>query len=155
MLKIRPFQQDDWPILLDLTNQAAPFAPQENAEWLEYRQAFDESKRVQRHFLAVDGGTPVGYGSLEQQGDSAESLRVYVVASPEKLRGEVGDLLFARLLQEAQELKAADLWAREFQEDKPIREFLTGHGFAEVEQFTLAGQLPMVVFRLELRGGRP
>jgi N-acetylglutamate synthase-like GNAT family acetyltransferase len=150
LIEIRPFHPDDWPILVDLANQAVPFAPQENAEWLEYRKAFDESERVRRHFLAVDGGTRVGYGCLEQQGDTAESLRIYVVASPEKLNGETGNLLYTHLLHEAQTLQAANLWAREFQEDEPIREFFTGHGFTEVERFTLPGQRPMVVFSLNL-----
>jgi hypothetical protein len=34
-IEIRPFRQEDFDLLPDLSNQAMPFAPQENAEWLE------------------------------------------------------------------------------------------------------------------------
>jgi N-acetylglutamate synthase-like GNAT family acetyltransferase len=152
MIALHPFkhfEQDDWDILLDLANQAVPFAPQENEEWLEYRKAFDESKRTRRHYLAFDGATPVGYGALEQQGDTADLLRVYVVTSPDNLNG-VGDLLYTQLLQDAQELKATTLWAREFQDDKPICDFFTSHGFVEDQRFTLPDHLPMVVFKLNV-----
>jgi N-acetylglutamate synthase-like GNAT family acetyltransferase len=150
MIEIRPFQQDDWHVLLDLANQAVPFAPQENIEWLAYRKAFDESKRIRRHYLAFDSGTPVGYGCLEQQSESLDSLRIYVVADPVNLRGEVGKLLYTQLLYDAQELKATVLWARELQDDEPIRDFFTGYGFEEVQRFTVDNHLPMVVFTLNL-----
>ena len=66
MIAIRPFRQDDFDTLLDLANQAVPFAPSENAEWLEYRKAFDESNRLRRHYMATENGEPAGYGCLEQ-----------------------------------------------------------------------------------------
>jgi N-acetylglutamate synthase-like GNAT family acetyltransferase len=150
MIELHPFEQNDWDILLELANQAVPFAPQENEEWLEYRKAFDESKRTRRHYLAFDGATPVGYGALEQQGDTADLLRVYVVTSPDNLKSGVGDTLFNQLLQDAQELKATTLWAREFQDDKPICDFFTSHGFVEDQRFTLPDHLPMVVFILNI-----
>jgi hypothetical protein len=34
-IEIRPFRQEDFDLLLHLSNQAMPFTPQENAEWLE------------------------------------------------------------------------------------------------------------------------
>jgi N-acetylglutamate synthase-like GNAT family acetyltransferase len=150
MIELHPFEQNDWDILLELANQAVPFAPQENEEWLEYRKTFDESKRIRRHYLAYDGETPVGYGSLEQQSDTADLLRVYVVASPDNLRSGVGDTLYKQLLQDAQELKAATLWVREFQDDKSICEFFISHGFVEDQRFTLPNHLPMVVFKLNI-----
>lgn len=150
MIDIRPFHPTDWGVLLDLANQAVPFAPQENAEWLEYRKAFDESRRVRRHYLAVDSDRPVGYGGLEQQGDAPDSLRVYVVASPAHLHGEVGARLYARLLQDTQELRTTHLWAREFQSDAQARAFFLSHGFAESEPFVPPGQKPIVVFNLHL-----
>lgn len=150
MLEIRPFQQDDWHVLLDLANRAVPFAPQENVEWLAYRKAFDESKRTRRHYLAIDRGTPVGYGCLEQQSESLDSLRIYVVADPVNLRGKVGKLLYSQLLFDAQELEATGLWARELQGDEPIRDFFTEYGFEEVQRFTVDNHLPMVVFNLNL-----
>lgn len=150
MIQIRPFQPDNWNILLDLANQAVPFAPQENIEWLEYRKAFDESERIRRHYLATDGGKPVGYGCLEQQSDALESLRIYVVTNPINLCGEVGDLLYAQLLHDAQELETTSLWARELQGDEPIRDFFTRRGFVEVQRFTVDNHLPMIVYNLNL-----
>lgn len=134
MIDIRPFHPTDWGVLLDLANQAVPFAPQENAEWLEYRKAFDESRRVRRHYLAVDSDRPVGY----------------VVASQAHLHGEVGARLYARSLQDTQELRTTHLWAREFHSDAHARAFFLSHGFAESEPFVPAGQKPIVVFNLHL-----
>jgi len=150
MISIRPFDPADWDALLDLANAAVPFAPQENAQWLAYRRAFDESRQFRRHFLALDGDRPVGYGCLEQQGDDPARLRIFVVCSPTDLQGEVGRLLYDRLLLAARSLGATRLWAREFQEDEPIRAFFTGRGFVETQRLTLPDQRPMVVFTLTL-----
>jgi hypothetical protein len=121
MTTIRPLQQKDFDVLLDLANRAVLFAPKENAEWLEYRSAFDESKHVRRHYLALTGEQAIGYSCLEQQSDDAAQLRVYNVYSPANLQGEVGDGLYSRLVRDATELRAARLWAREFQAGAPIR----------------------------------
>jgi N-acetylglutamate synthase-like GNAT family acetyltransferase len=150
MIQVRPFHENDWEMLLDLANQAVSFAPQENIEWLEYRKAFDESTRIRRHWIATDGGIPVGYGCLEQQGDDPQQLRAFVVCSPESLPGEIGNRLYERLLRDANELGATLLWAREFQQDAPAREFFTARGFVEAQRFTQPDQLPMVVYILEL-----
>ncbi len=152
MITLHPFQHEDFDILLELANQAVPFTPKENAEWLENRKAFDESRYTRRHYLAVDGGKPVGYGCLEQQGDDPKRLRVFVVCSPEHLQGEAGSLLYAQLMQDAKELGATRLWAREFQEDEPIQKFLLSRGFREYRRFSLPGQRPMVALSLDLAG---
>jgi N-acetylglutamate synthase-like GNAT family acetyltransferase len=131
-MELRPFPRADWDVLHNLANQAVPFAPQENAEWLEHRKAFDESQRIRRHYIATRNETPVGYGCLEQQSDDPGWFRVYVVCSPAHLDGEAGNLLYAQLLQDAKELRATTLWAREFERDEPIREFFTSLGFDEV-----------------------
>lgn len=150
MITIRPFQPADWGYLLDLANQAVPFAPKENAEWLEYRQTFDESTRTRRHYLAFDHDLPVGYGGLEQQDDDPKKLRMYVVCSPEHQRGEPGDQLCARLFDDARALGASQLWAREYQADPAAREFFTRHGFVETRRVTPSDQPPIVVFQLDL-----
>ncbi|MFZ0544888.1 MAG: GNAT family N-acetyltransferase [Candidatus Promineifilaceae bacterium] len=150
MIALHSFKPDNWDVVLDLANQAVPFALQENEEWLEYRKAFDESNRTRRHYLAYDGKTPVGYGALEQQGDAADLLRVYVVTIPDNLKGMVGDTIYAQLLQDAHELGATTLWVREFQDDKPICEFFTSHGFVEDQKVTLPDYLPMVILKLVL-----
>ena len=150
MIEIRPFQPEDWGVLLELANQAVAFAPGDNIEWLAYRRAFDEHQRTRRHCLATRDGAPVGYGCLEQQDNDPKSLRIYVVCSPENLSGEAGSRLFEKLMREARELEAARLWAREYQADAAIGEFFTRHGFAASEHIAPPGRLPMVVYTLGL-----
>jgi N-acetylglutamate synthase-like GNAT family acetyltransferase len=150
MIELRPFRQEDWWVLLNLANQAVPFAPQENAEWLEYRKAFDESTHIRHHYIATEDEVPVGYGCLEQQSDDPKTLRIFVVCSPANLNGKVGNHIYEQLLQDVRELEAVHLWAREFQEDEPIREFFTGRGFKEARRFTLPNQPPMIVYSLDL-----
>ncbi len=150
MIDVRLFRPADWDVLLDLANEAIPFAPQDNLDWLSHRRAFDESSRLRRHYLALRGDEPVGYGGLEQQSEDPGLLRVFVVASPTDLRGEVGDLLYERLLDDARSLGTSELWARELQADEPVQAFLTSHGFVEAQRFTLPDLPSMVVFRLGL-----
>lgn len=150
MIVIRPFRQEDFSILLDLANQAVPFAAGENAEWLEYRKAFDESRRLRRHYIATENEEPVGYGCLEQQGDDPGSLRIYVVCSPPNLRSEVGSMLYARLLQDAKALGVRQLWARELQDDEPICRFFAQQGFIETQRRTPPNYAPVVVLQLLL-----
>jgi N-acetylglutamate synthase-like GNAT family acetyltransferase len=151
MVEIRPFKPEDWGALLDLANQAVPFAFKENVAWLENRKSFDESRRIRRHYIAADNKIPVGYGCIEQQSDDAKWLRIYVVCSPDNLLGEVGARLYEIVLRNAQESGADYLWAQEYQQDQPIGKFFTGHGFEEVRRFTLPGELPMVVYQFDLK----
>ena len=151
MVHIRPFHPQDWEILLELANQAVPFAPKENLEWLEYRKAFDESRRIRRHFIAQANNQSLGYGCLEQQEDDLKSLRIYIVCSPAHLHGEVGEQLYLKLREEANQLGTRRLWAREFQADEPIREFFTQQGFIEIQRYTPSGFSPLSVFELDLR----
>ena len=150
MTTIRPFQPTDWDFLLDLANQAVPFAPKENAEWLGYRQAFDESTRIRRHYMAVSDGIPMGYGGLEQQDDDPKKLRMYTVCNPQNMRGEVGDQLCAQLFSDAKVLGARQLWAREYQADEHARDFFTRHGFVDAQRFTVPDQPPLVIYQLEI-----
>ncbi len=146
-LKIRPFDPDDFGLLLDLANLAVPFDPQGNQEWLKFRKDFDESRYQRRHFLAEVSGQAVGYGALEQQGETPTILRLFVVCSPENMSGEVGEAVYARLLLEARALGATVLWAREYLQDESVRDFLLSRGFEEVDRFRLPDKLPMVVYR--------
>jgi ADP-dependent phosphofructokinase/glucokinase len=123
MITIRKFQQQDFEMLLELANRAVPFAPEENKEWFEYRKAFDESTRLRYHYIAEEFGQSVGYGCLEQQGEDPKEFRIFIVCDPKDLRREVGNALYDRLREKAQELSATQLWARELQEDDPINEF--------------------------------
>jgi N-acetylglutamate synthase-like GNAT family acetyltransferase len=150
LVKIRSFQSEDFDILVDLANQAAPFAADGNKEWFEYRKAFDESQRVRHHYIAEESGQAVGYGCIEQQSDDPKWMRIFVVCSPEKLSGEAGASLYHQLLGKAREISATHLWAREYQEDQPINIFFKERGFLETQRFQLPDDLPMVIFRLDL-----
>lgn len=150
MITIRPFQPEDWNVLLDLAHQAVPFEPKDNEAWLGYRKAFDESTRIRRHYLAVEDGIAVGYGGLEQQEADPKRLRMYTVCSPQNQQGEVGDRLCAQLFRDAQALGATQLWAREYQADPASREFFTRHGFVETERFTVPNHSPLVIYQLDL-----
>lgn len=149
MIEIRPFQPEDFNTLLELANEAVPFAPKENAEWLEYRKAFDDTKRLRRHYLATVDNHPVGYGGLEQQGDDPYSLRMYVVCKPENL-DSVGATMYDRLINKAKELGATTLWARELQADEHACQFFTQKGFVETQRLTPPNFAPVVVFQLSV-----
>ncbi|MEP7359529.1 MAG: GNAT family N-acetyltransferase [Anaerolineales bacterium] len=151
MLEIRLFQDQDWNVLLDLANQAVPFAPAENAEWFDLRRSFDEAHRLRRHYLAWRDGRPAGYGGLEQQADNLLRLRAYVVAAPENLGGMVGTKLVAQLLADARELGAHTLWARELLDDLVARDFFLSCGFVETQRATPPNFPTVVVFELNLR----
>jgi GNAT superfamily N-acetyltransferase len=151
MIEIRSFRPEDFRLLLDLANQAVPFAAEANAEWLEYRQAFDESQRLRRHYIAEDHHHhPVGYGCLEQQGNDPKTLRIYVVCSPQHLQADIGAVLYARLLHDAKDIGATLLWARELQDDRPACRFFVRHGFVETQRVTPLNISPVVVFQLAL-----
>lgn len=152
MIGLRPFELSDFDLLLDLANQAVPFAPRENGEWLAVRKAFDESRSVRRHYIAynLSDTNVLGYGCLEQQGETVYSLRIYVVCSPDHLAGDVGEKLFAQLLSDTTALGANHLWARELTEDEPIRHFFLSHGFRQTRHITISDYPQMVLFERSL-----
>ena len=152
MIDLQPFREEDWDTLLELANQAVPFAPHQNAEWLNYRKAFDESKFKRRHYIATDKARHIGYGCLEQQNDDPKGLRIFVVCHPDNLGKEVGAVLYDKLLQDAKEMGAEHLWAREYQADEPLRDFFLKHGFEEAKRFTLPNDEPMIVYTLAVSG---
>lgn len=150
MLEIRPFQEIDWDVLLELSNEAATWAPAENAEWVRLRHSFDAAHYKRRHYLAWNGFRPLGYGGLEQQGAGLERLRVYMAAAPAQLHGRAGTRLWAQLLADAREMGARTLWARERLADDDARSFFTGCGFMETERLSPLNFPPVVVFELNL-----
>lgn len=151
MIIIRPFRGQDYDTLLALANEAAPFAPEENAQWFERRRSFDETRQIRRHYVAEQGNRVVGYGCLEQQDADPRLLRIYIVCSPAHLCGQVGQFLYSRLVVEARQLSAKALWAREFESDRALRQFFTSHGFREGQPYSVQGQPPMVICKLEIQ----
>lgn len=147
---LKAFRQEAWDLLLGLANQAVPFAPQENAEWLEFRKAFDETKYYRRHYIAWQEEQPIGYGCVEQQSDDAECLRGFVVCGAERMSTGVGKELFERLLADAKGMGAMHLWAREYEADDVARRFFLGCGFQEAKRFTPPGEKPVVVYTYQV-----
>lgn len=133
-----------------MANQAVPFAPDGNKEWLEYRKSFDANKLFRYHCIAEENGKATGYGCLEQQSDDPAWLRIFVVCHPEKPSGKVGSRLFDHLLEKAKITPATNLWAREYQRDQAAEKFFKERGFEEVNRFELPDDLPMVVYRLKI-----
>jgi N-acetylglutamate synthase-like GNAT family acetyltransferase len=148
MITLHAFSAEEFGALLDLANQRNPFTPQQKAEWSDVRKAFDEYKRLSRYYLAIESGRAVGYGCIEQQGDDPSWLRIYLVGSPSDMQGEMGEQLYAQLLQDAKELKVAGLWAYELQANEIAQAFFMARGFAETERSAPPGQPPMVVYQL-------
>src|SRR5947209_6551796 len=150
MLLVRPFHSKDFDSLLALANQAVPFDRRGNQVWLDQRKAFDDSRRLRHHYIADDDGIVVGYGALEQQGEDPHVLRIYVVCSPDNMQGPVGESIYVQLLRDANVLNASLLWAREYVQDLPIREFFIKQGFGITEQVTMPDHLPMMRYQLRL-----
>jgi N-acetylglutamate synthase-like GNAT family acetyltransferase len=150
MATIRPFHSSDFGLLLELANQAVPFAPDGNKEWLEYRKSFDEDKFFRYHCIAEENGKATGCGCLEQQSDDPARLRIFVVCHPEELGGKVGSRLFDHLLEKAKMTPATNLWAREYQRDQAAEKFFKERGFEEAIRLDLPHELPMVVYSLKI-----
>jgi N-acetylglutamate synthase-like GNAT family acetyltransferase len=146
MKEVRPFHLSDFGLLLELANQAVPFAPKGNKEWLEYHKSFGEAKFLRYHCIAEENGEATGYGCLEQQSDDPAWLRIIVVCHPTKPSGKVGARVFDHLLEKAKMTPATNLWAREYQRDRAAEKFFKEHGFEEVNRFELHDELPMVVY---------
>lgn len=118
--------------MLACADAAVPFDRPGNRDWLAHRQAFDETTHFRWQVLAEESGQVVGYGALEQQGDDPARLRLYVVAAQERL-ADVGN----RLVGAAMGFVPAGttkLFVREYEQDKPVRDFFTSHGFVETQR---------------------
>lgn len=152
---LRPFGQEDseqdYQILHRLSNFQVPQDPKGNAEWLQNRRLYDEANCRRRHYIAIHQATqePVGYASLEQQGPNQEAFRLYLVFDPNRWAfAALGEFLYQRLLQDAQELDAVSLILIEYANDLAFLNFLRAHGFIEVGTTTYNG---FAIVRMEKR----
>jgi len=141
--KTRPFD-GDYATLLALADAAAPFDPEGNRQWLRYRQQFDETRRVRRHYLGKDtaSGQAIAYGAVEQDADNPRHFRLFVLTDPARLHTGIGDQLIDRLFSDLQALGARTAWAREYSRDAQLLDFFRRHGFA-VTQRTWDLRLPL------------
>jgi hypothetical protein len=136
---LRPFGQADieadYQLLHVLSNLQVPQDPRGNLDWQRNRRAFDETKGVRRHYIAIHTATqePVGYAALEQQGPEPSAFRTYLVFNPDQWAfPELGEFLYQRLLRDARELGAATLAFVEYANDLPFLDFLREQGFTAV-----------------------
>ena len=102
----------------------------------------------------------LGYGAIEQ-GPQPEVFRLFLVVRPYFLRRGVGDALYARLLSDLRDLKAAGAWVRLNAGELGTIGFLQKCGFVEAERFSAwhlcladvdAAAFPPAVERLAARG---
>jgi len=149
-VKLRPTSDNDWPGILQVANQSAPWALAENPAWLRNRQQFNEQRYTRRQYVAEDLNTQqiVGYGAVEG-GDTAHKYRVYVVTRPELLR-ELGGKIYQRLAADLTQLQAVVAWAREEAGD-PLVAFFLERDFRETQRFTLPNGREAVVLERQWR----
>src|SRR3712207_2383336 len=110
---LRPPQSGDWSDIHQVANAALPWAADGNVAWLANRQRFEQSGYVRRHYVAEDGeGQIVGYAAVEGEAEPGR-FRLFIVTSPERLHGGLGQLLYDQLDRDLHALGATVAWARE------------------------------------------
>lgn len=136
MLLLREPGSSDWDAILRVACEAVPNAPDGNAGWLNARKSFDASARTRHHYVGEDGQMVIAYGAIEQDVD-ARRWRLFIVMSPERLAGEMGSLVFDRLIADLQVEHAKVAWAREHADDVAFAEFARARGFTEAARFVI------------------
>jgi hypothetical protein len=139
----------DWPAVLRVANEALPSAANGNATWVSNRRGFDATTRTRRQYVADVDGVIVGYGAIEEDAKPGR-YRVFVVMSPARLSGDIGDAVYARLRRDLDELHARVAWLREEANDRSIVAFAAKQGFAEAQRFAVDG-VDIIVLELILR----
>jgi L-amino acid N-acyltransferase YncA len=146
--RLRVPTQDDWSAIFQVAMQAVPDAEAENREWWENRQAIDEREQQRRHTVVEDEtGAVVGYGAVEE-GPEDGLFRMFLVASPDRVKRGLGDDLYGHLMSVLDELDARIVWIREEARD-PIVAYFLGKGFQERARFMLDnGREAIVLYRV-------
>ena len=137
--------ESDWPAILNVAHAAAPWAGDKNLEWLHNRRQFDDKAWRRRHYVIEDGATQqvIGYGGVEE-GPRPGIFRVFVVLSPERLTGGLGQYLYDHLRADLGELGADRVWAREEGRDTALLIFFTQQQFVETSRATLPDGMEVV-----------
>lgn len=146
--RLRVPVQQDWPAIFEVAMQAVPDAEEENREWWENRKAIDEQDRQRRHYVVEDEkGDIVGYGAVEE-GPEEGLFRMFVVASPERVKRGLGDIVYSHLISDLDQLGARIAWIREETRD-PIVAYFRDKGFEERTRFMLEnGREAIVLYRM-------
>ena len=146
-VQLRTPTDADWPAILRCANASLPWQAAGNELWLGNRKKFDEAKFSRRHYVAVDEGSReiVGYGSVEGD-ENPGRYRVFVVMDA-KLLATVGEVLFARLWEDLQSLRADVAWVREEARDVSRLNFFQTHGFGDEVRFRTPDGLDLVTLK--------
>lgn len=143
---LRAPTETDWPHILRVANEAAPWAAEENRLWCANRRSFDPGAR-RRHYVAVDAGQQIiGYGAVEE-GPEPAHFRVFVVMSTPHLTDGIGDLVFNDLMRDIDELGGSVAWMREEARGDALIDFAERRGFREPPSFAFEGRAIVVLTR--------
>ncbi|HSS22421.1 MAG TPA: GNAT family N-acetyltransferase [Pyrinomonadaceae bacterium] len=105
-----------------------------NDLWWRQRQDFDADSYVRRQYVVEDTeGQLVAFGSIEQT-CFLPKYRLVMVADPDRLNADVGDLLWRRLSKDLKEANAVTVHCREYVSQTHLLEFLRKHGFKETDR---------------------
>jgi N-acetylglutamate synthase-like GNAT family acetyltransferase len=134
---LRTPTDDDWPGILRVAHEAAPWAGEANEIWLANRRGFDRARIGGSHYVAEEGDRVVGYGAIE--GDRTGGWRVFVVMAPDRLGDGTGDLVLDRLTADLRERQARVVWMREEARDEALKAFAAQRGFVETQRVEVEG----------------
>jgi RNA polymerase sigma factor (sigma-70 family) len=129
--RVRPLSKNDWTSITRMAFGSSPHDPLAKELWLSRRQNFADSKYLRRQYVAVDRRRIVGYGAIEQS-VYLPRYRLFLVASPARLREGVGDLLLDQLLKDLEDAKAVTVTCQELSTNAHVISFLKNRGFVQV-----------------------
>ena len=149
-MEFRLPEQSDWHTIFDIAN--ASVADVDGAgiqqEWLANRQEFAASG-PQHHFVCLDSGIIVGYGSAERGSDVPDNrYRLFVVATPDRLES-AGRSILDRLLLILDDLDAGRSYFVEYATDQRLVRFLLDRGYTESGTFKLDSGIDAVILERE------
>jgi GNAT superfamily N-acetyltransferase len=137
--RLRPLmgQEWEWKSIAGIAHSLEPRDSEGVDAWLVNRRQFDESRCTRRQHVVEDPATHriLGYGAIEQ-GPQPEVFRLFLVVRPDLIGRGVGDTLYAHLLSDLRDLKAAGTWVRLNASDLSTIGFLQKRGFLEVERLS-------------------
>lgn len=130
--RLRPFIEQDWLSLSNITPATERGDTEGNALWLRDRREFNEANYIRRHYVVEheETGQLLGYGAIEQT-IYLPRYRLILVLDPQWLRRGVGRLLLERLLNDLREAGAVTVTFSAYESADELQGFLQEYGFTE------------------------